>query len=78
MKLIGEILCKMSCLRHFQLEQALQEQQQGKKLPLGQILVKHGYITEIQLESALKIQEKINKAPSNLSSAKALNKQPVH
>ena len=78
MKLIGEILCKMACLRHSQLEQALQEQQEGKKLPLGQVLVEHGYITEIQLQSALKIQEKINKISSHCDSSKAPDKQPVH
>ena len=70
MKLIGEILCEMVCLRHSQLEQALQEQQHGEKRPLGQILIEQGYITEIQLQSALKIQEKINKIASPCGSLK--------
>ena len=78
MKLIGEILCEMACLKRSQLEQALQEQRQGEKRPLGQLLIKRSYITEIQLQSALEIQRKINKAPSDRSNAEALDKQAVH
>ena len=67
MKLIGEILCQMVCLKQSHLEQALKEQkeqkeQNGETLPLGQILLDHDYITEIQLQTALKIQEKTNRA----------------
>ena len=63
MKLIGEIICGMVCLKQSQLEQALKEQKEQNReaRPLGQILIDHGYITEMQLQSALKIQKKINR-----------------
>jgi hypothetical protein len=50
---IGQALTALGFITEAQLEQALQQQQQDRGVPLGELLVRDGHITRADLQTAL-------------------------